>query len=229
METAKNQIPLTRIQKLIGKTMLESKQTKANGYMSVAADITQLNTMRREYSRKSGVRATTNDFFILAIARAAEQYPLFAAAFDNSRENLVISSQIGVGFAVAAPQGLVVPVLKDVSRKSLIEVASQSDQLLNKARSNRLVPDDFDGANVVLTGLGMYGIRSFYAISPPSASAILSIGLTEDTLTPADDGTAVRKLMDVSLAYDGQIMDEFYAAGFLQCVAMQIQDPWSLT
>lgn len=230
METINtNIVPLTRIQKLIGRLMHQSKQTKANGYMTMQADLTELTAMRREYCRKARVRATTNDFFILAMARAAKKYPLLAATLDETRDNLVVSNTVGVGFAVAAPQGLVVPVLHDMGSKSLIETAAESEMLLAKARSNKLTPDDFDGANVVLTGLGMFGVHQFYAIAPPSATAIVSIGMIEDAIVLKDDEMRVRKMMDVSLAYDGQIIDEFYAAGFLRYIVEQLEDPWVLT
>jgi pyruvate dehydrogenase E2 component (dihydrolipoamide acetyltransferase) len=222
-------LPLTRIQKLIGRLMLQSKQTKAGGYLSVCADLTELTAMRRGYCRKSHVRTTTNDFFFLAIARAIKKHSLLAATLDAARENLVISEKIGVGFAVSAPQGLVVPVLQDVGNKSLIEISTESETLVAKARSNKLMPDDFDGANVVLTGLGMYGIHQFYAIAPPSATGIISIGLIEDTLVPIEGELQVRKRMNVSLAYDGQIVDEFYAGRFLRCIVDQLEDPWMLT
>jgi pyruvate dehydrogenase E2 component (dihydrolipoamide acetyltransferase) len=224
-----NQLPLTRIQKLIGRLMLQSKQTKASGYMTVRVDLTDLTQMRRDYCRKARVRATTNDFFILAMARAVRKYPLLAATLDEYRENLIVCPRIGVGFAVAAPQGLVVPVLQDMGHKSLIQAAAESEIMLNKARSNKLEPDDFDGANVVLTGLGMFGINQFYAIAPPSATAIISIGLSEEGLIVKDEEIRTRKMMDVSMAYDGQIIDEFYAAGYLREVADQLEDPWTLT
>lgn len=227
--TQPQSIPLTRIQKLIGRLMLQSKQSKASGYLSIHADLTELTGMRREYCRKAGVRATTNDFFFLAIARAIKKYPLLAATIDAARENLVLSEKIGVGFAVAAPQGLVVPVLRDVGHKSLIEIAAASEILVVKSRSNKLTLEDFDGANVVLTGLGMYGIHQFYAIAPPSATAIVSIGLIEDAVVPMKGELCVRKRMDVSLAYDGQIVDEFYAGAFLRHIVDQLEDPWSLT
>jgi pyruvate dehydrogenase E2 component (dihydrolipoamide acetyltransferase) len=130
---------------------------------------------------------------------------------------------------VAAPQGLVVPVLRDVGHKSLIEVAAESEILVAKAKSNKLTPDDFDEANVVLTGLGMFGIHQFYAIAPPSSTAIVSIGLIEEAVVPMEGELRVRKRMDVSLAFDGQIVDEFYAGAFLRHIVDQLEDPWTLT
>ncbi|MHC5146277.1 MAG: 2-oxo acid dehydrogenase subunit E2, partial [Planctomycetota bacterium] len=136
---------------------------------------------------------------------------------------------IGVGFAVAAPQGLVVPVLKQMNDKSLIETAIESQGLLEKARSNKLMPDDFDGANMVLTGLGMYGIESFYAISPPSATGILSIGNIEETVVPVDGGFETRKMMFVALAFDQRVVDEFYAAQFLKVIRESLENPAAMT
>ena len=227
--TAQHTVPLTRIQKLIGRLMLHSKQTKAAAYLSVRADLTELTAVRRNYFRKTGVRVTTNDFFCYAMARSILRYPLMAAAIDTKGRSLTIASQIGVGFAVAAPQGLVVPVIQNIGAKSLPQITAESELLLEKARANKLMPDDFDGANIVLTGLGMYGIHSFYAIAPPSATSILSIGIIEDTPAPVAGKPAVRKIMEVCLAFDQCVADEFCAAAFLRSVIDQIEQPRLLT
>lgn len=223
-----DRLPLTRIQRLIGHYMHQSKQTKASAYLTVRADLTELTRMRKAYCKAVKVRVTTQDFFIGAIARAIAAYPLMAAAFTEDQKYLEISDEIGVGFAVAAPQGLVVPVVKDVEHKDLPQLAADSESLLKKARANKLALEDFDGANIVLTGLGMYGIEKFYAISPPSALGIVSIGNIEDVVEPTDSGFVTRKKMYVSLAFDRCIVDEFYAAGFLKHIAVALEDPWSL-
>ena len=224
-----NQLPLTRIQKLIGTYMQQSKRNKASAYLRVRVDLTDLAAMRKKYSRRVNVRVSTNDFFVYAIARAVKAYPLMAATIDSTGNNLVIPVHIGVGFAVAAPQGLVVPVLKQMNMKTLVETAAESEILLEKARSNKLLPDDFDGANMVLTGLGMYGIESFYAISPPSATGILSIGNIDDVLVPLNGGFEMRRMMYVALAFDQRVVDEFYAARFLGMIKELLQNPKELT
>lgn len=224
-----NQLPLTRIQKLIGSYMLQSKRSKATAYLRMRADLTNLVSIRKAYCRKVNARVTTNDFFIYAMAQAVEEYPLMAATIDPYGNEMVIAENIGVGFAVAAPQGLVVPVLKQMNHKTLPQTAVESEDLLKRARSNKLLPDDFDGANIVLTGLGMYGIESFYAISPPSATGILAIGNIEEAIVPADDGFQTRKMMYVSLAFDQRVMDEFYAAKFLKMVVGLLENPAELT
>ena len=224
-----DRLPLTRIQRLIGGYMLQSKRTKANAYLTVRADLTELTAMRKAYCKQVGVRATTNDFFICAIARAIGAFPRMSAAFSKDGQSLELSEKIGVGFAVAAPQGLVVPVVQDVQHKTLPRLAEDSETLLKKARSNKLLPDDFDGANIVLTGLGMYGIESFYAISPLSAMGIVSIGNIEDVVVPVEHGFVTRKKMYAALAFDQCVIDEFYAAGFLRNIVESLENPWSLT
>ncbi|HPD48489.1 MAG TPA: 2-oxo acid dehydrogenase subunit E2 [Anaerohalosphaeraceae bacterium] len=226
---SKNQIPLSRIQKLIGGLMLQSKRSKPYCYLECVADLTELTAFRKPYCKETGLRVTTNDFFFCAMARAVQVYPLMAGQLDPSGDFIRISKHIGVGFAVSAPQGLVVPVIKEVEGKSLAEIAEASDRLLKRARANKLTPDDFHGDTIVLSGLGMYGVHSFLAIAPPGATGILSIGNICDTIRPTDGDMIVRKTMSVSLAVDRRIVDEFYAARFLRYVVSQLEDPVSLT
>ena len=227
-ETLGKTIPLTRIQKLIGSLMHQSKQDKACGYLSVWADLTELAGMRKKYSRQAGVRVTTNDMILYAMGRAILKYPITAGRLDRQAGGLVIPKSIGLGFAVAAPQGLVVPVIQKAEAKGLTQIAEASDDLLRRARSNKLIPDDFEGANMVLSGLGMYGIEAFYAVAPPSATGIISIGFIGDHCAAVDGAVSSRKMMNISLAIDQQIVDDFTAAAFLRHIADLLEDPWGL-
>jgi pyruvate dehydrogenase E2 component (dihydrolipoamide acetyltransferase) len=227
--TKQKTMPLTRIQKLIGKLMTQSKQEKPCFYLEIHADVTDLLKMRKPYCRKAKIKASTNDFFLRAISNAAKQHPIMAGHLDESAENIVISEKVGVGFAVAASQGLVVPVIQDVTNKTLAEIAENSADLINKARSNKLHLDDFDGDNIVLSGLGMFGVASFLAIAPPSATSIVSIGKIDETIVPHNGVIGPRKLMSVALAVDNRIVDEVQASEFLRCVIDQIENPESLT
>jgi pyruvate dehydrogenase E2 component (dihydrolipoamide acetyltransferase) len=228
-QTVQNTIPLTRIQKLIGKLMFDSKINQPSFYMQVNIDMTELVGLRKAYCKEVGVRVSTNDFIMCAMAKAAADYPLFAGKIDEHGENIIIAEQIGVGLAVAAPQGLVVPVIKDASEKTLPQIANEAIELLNKARANKLGPDDFDGANVVLSGLGMYGVDSFYAIAPPGATAIISIGTIDDTAVPMKNTIVTRRMMSTGLAANIKIVDEAYAARFLTRVKDILERPRTLT
>ena len=104
-------IPLTRIQSLIGRRMLHSKRHKPCFYLGIKADVTELMGLRRKYSKAVAVRVATNDFCIRAMALAMEKYPLMAGQFDG--DHIQIAGSIDIGLAVSAPQGLVVPVVRD--------------------------------------------------------------------------------------------------------------------
>jgi pyruvate dehydrogenase E2 component (dihydrolipoamide acetyltransferase) len=227
-EILDNRIYLTRIQRLIGELMLKSKQRKPYYYLECKADLTDLVSFRKPYCKRVGVRVTTNDFFFCAIARGVSRFPLLAGQLDPKGEFIRISTHVGLGFAVSAPQGLVVPVIKDILGRSLADIATESNSLLKKARSNKLTPDDFHGDTIVLSGLGMYGMNSFLAIAPPGATGIFSIGKIEDTLVPVDGHVMTRKMMSVSLSVDRRIVDEFYAAKFLKYVVGQLESPATL-
>ncbi|MHC5061175.1 MAG: 2-oxo acid dehydrogenase subunit E2 [Planctomycetota bacterium] len=224
-----NTVPLTRIQKLIGKYMLQSKRQGPCCYLETRADVTSLANLRRRYCKQVGVRVTTNDFFFCAIGKAVKKFPLLAGHLDDNGANIRIGKDVGVGFAVAAPQGLVVPVIKDILGKSLSQIATCSGMLVEKARANKLTLEDFDGANIIFSSLGMYGVSSFLAIKPPGVAGIISVGKIEETLVPLQGDLAIRKIMSVGLAVDRRLTSEFYAAQFLNCVVNLLQNPKMLT
>ncbi len=225
--TAVKKIPLTRIQTLIGSLMLRSKLTKPCCYLQRSADVSGLNRMRKRYCKQTGTRVTTNDFFIMAIGRAIERFPFFAG-YPDKNGNIKFSKNIGVGLAVSAAQGLVVPVIRITDGKTIAEIAGESDQLIKKARANKLALDDFDGANIVLSGLGMYGIDSFLAITPPASAGIISIGRFEDEVAMIDGEIKTRRTISVALSADMRIVNEFYAARFLTDIVEQLENPETL-
>ena len=130
---------------------------------------------------------------------------------------------------MAAPQGLVVPVVQDAGSKDLPTIAIESNELLQKARANKLMPDDFDGDNIVLSGLGMFNISSFMAISPPQPAGIIAMARIVDTVVPIDGEMLSRKMMSLTLAADQRLVNPFYAASFLKYVVHQLESPKTLT
>ena len=219
-------IPLTRIQSLIGRRMLHSKRHKPCFYLGIKADVTELMGLRRKYSKAVAIRVATNDFCIRAMALAMEKYPLMAGQFDG--DHIQIAGSIDIGLAVAAPQGLVVPVVRDADKKPLPQIAKETAELVNKARSNNLTPDDMAGATITLTGLGMYGIDSFIAIASPCQCSILAIGKPTETVIPEDGNLVIRKIVGLTLAADHRIVNGAYAAGFLRETVRLLENPKKL-
>jgi pyruvate dehydrogenase E2 component (dihydrolipoamide acetyltransferase) len=224
----KKHIRLTRIQKLIGHRMIKSKQTKPCFYLCSKADITELMAMRPKLRKSLGTKITTNAFYIRALGLAVQKYPLAAGKVEGDKIRIV--EHINVGFAVNAPQGLVVPVVKDANEKSLPDIARQEALLTYKARDNLLTLDDMENETVALSNLGAYGIDGFLGIVPPPASTILAVGNAIATpVYQAESGQIkVRKIVNLSLAADHRVLNEVYAAEFLNFITQELQNPQRL-
>ena len=223
---AKSQIRLTRIQKLIGERMLKSKQQKPCFYIGLKADVTELMGLRPRLRKSLGVKITTDAFYIRALALAVKQYLLMLGRIDG--DNIRIADEINVGFAVNAPQGLVVPVIKKADEKTLAEIAGLEKLLMEKALSNKLTLEDMEGETIALSNLGAYGIDSFVGIVPPPTSTILAVGNVVPTVIPKDGKVIRRKMASLSLAVDRRIINEIYAAKFLNFIKEQLQNPQQL-
>lgn len=220
------QVPLTRIQKLIGKRMLQSKHNKPSFYMEVEADITELMAFRPKLRKSIGVKITTNTFYIHALALGVERFPLLAGRLSGDK--IEIPNHVNIGFAVNAPQGLVVPVIRDAGRKTLPQIALEEQTLTDKARDNLLTLEDIEGETVALSNLGIYGIDSFFPIIPPPASVILAVGNIIRKFLPIDGVPTVRRTVSLSLAVDRKEIDEVCAAKFLVFIKEHLQNPQRL-
>lgn len=225
-QSAEKHIHLSRIQKLIARRMLESKQAKPCFYLAAKADVTELMDLRHELKKTIGVKITTNAFYIRAMARAALEYPLTLATSDG--QNLKIAEAVNVGFAVNAPQGLVVPVIKNADKLSLADTAKAEKLLTDKARANTLTLEEITGETIGLSNLGVYGIDSFIGIVPPPATVILSVGNTVHQLVPIDGKPVERRLLSLTVAADHTVINGDYAAKFLKRITELLANPRSL-
>jgi len=224
--SSQNSIPLTRIQRLIGKRMLEAKRSKPCFYVDLKADVTELMALRPKLKKSLGVKITTNAFYIRALATAVKKYPLVTGILDD--DNIRIPNAVNVGFAVNAPQGLVVPVIKDADKKTLAEIACLEKSLTEKARSNKLTLEQMEGETIALSNLGAYGVDSFFGIVPPPASTILAVGNVINTAVTVQGKAAARKMVSLTLAADSRIIDSTCAAQFLKFIKEQLQNPQQL-
>ena len=182
--------------------------------------------LRPKLRKSSGVKITTDDFYIRALALAAKKHPFMIGKLDG--DNIRIADAINVGFAVNAPQGLVVPVIKDADKKTLAEIARLEKTLIEKARSNKLTLEEMEAETIALSNLGAYGVDSFFGIVPPPTSTILAVGNVIREVVPKDGKAIVRKMVSLNLVVDRRIVDEVYAAKFLTFVKEQLQNPQQL-
>jgi pyruvate dehydrogenase E2 component (dihydrolipoamide acetyltransferase) len=225
-ETAKNRIQLRRIQQIIGERMLQSKQQIPCLYLESHADVTELMGMRHKLKKSLKVKITLNDFIIKAIGLAVKDFPLMAGQLDG--QMIRIAETVNVGLAIGAPQGLVVPVLRQVEKKTLTNIATENAELTKKTLSNTLKPDELAGASITLSNLGAYGIDSFIAIVTPGQCSVMAVGNPIETCIPKEDGIMARKIISLNLSADHKIVNGAYAAKFLDSVVQQLQNPTRL-
>jgi len=217
---------MSRIQKLIGERMLESKRTKPCYYMGIDADTTELMDSRHELKKQLGVKITSNAFYIKALGLAVKEFPLMVGSLQG--DSIKIADSINVGFAVNAPHGLVVPVVKEADKKTRAQIATLEKELTDKARSNKLTLDEISGETIGLSNLGVYDIDSFIGIVPPPATTILNVGNTLRTAVPKDGQILIRKITNLTIAVDSRVVPDPYAAKFLARIGDLLRGPKQL-
>ena len=210
-------VPLSRIKKLSGPNLARNWAMIPHVTQFDEADITELEDFRKssnERMAKQGVKLTMLAFVMKACVTALKQMPAFNSSLDDSGENLIVKDYIHLGFAADTPQGLVVPVLKDVDKKGLAQIAKEMGELAATAREGKLKPSDMQGATFTISSLGGVGGTAFTPIINAPEVAIL--GLSKSQIQPVWDGASFkpRLLLPLSLSYDHRVIDGAMAARF---------------
>ena len=215
-------IPLSRLQKITARTMLRSKQEIPCFYLTVRADVSSLVELRTKLNQRGDIKISYNDFIMRAIAIGMEKFPIMAGRLEGN--NIALAESINIGLAVFVPEGLIVPVIKNVQKKDIAQIARDSQVLVEKAHSNKLTPADLEGGCITVSNLGPYGIESFIPIVVPGQCSIVGIGQITDNCVPDNGNIAVRKLMSMTLSADHRITNGAYAAQFLDFVRKTLED-----
>ncbi len=215
-------VPLNRLQKITAERMLKSKREIPCFYLTVRADVTDLVELRMKLNQASDVKISYNDFIIKAVATGLEKYPIMTGQLEG--QAIKLASSIHIGLAISIPDGLVAPILKDVNKKDVKQIARDSQALVERAHSNKLAPTDLEGGCITVSNLGAAGIDSFIPIVVPGQCSILGIGRITDTCVPDNGNIMVRKLMNMTLSVDHKVANGAYAAQFLDFVRKLLED-----
>jgi pyruvate dehydrogenase E2 component (dihydrolipoamide acetyltransferase) len=219
--------PLTRINKLSGVNLHRNWVRVPHVTQFDEADITELEDFRkslnREYGEK-GVKITILSFLVKAVVSALKQYPRFNTSLDVSQENLIFRHYYHIGVAVDTADGLVVPVIRDVDRKSLVEVASELGELSTRARQGKLSPAEMQGGCFSISSLGGIGGTAFTPIVNMPEVAVL--GVSRAGMKPVYDkeGFVPRLILPLSLSYDHRVIDGANGARFTQFISAMLSD-----
>ena len=218
-------IPMDRIRKLIAEHMVMSKRTSPHVTSFIDADVTRLMKWRNENKDKflatEGQKLTLTPIFIDATARALYEFPMVNISVEGN--NIIRRKNINIGMATALPDGnLIVPVIKNANEKSLTGLARAVNDMAERARNNKLKPDEITGGTFTITNFGSYNNLAGTPIINQPQAAILGTGVVRKTPavieTPEGDMIAIRQIMILSLSYDHRVIDGALAGKFLHKV-----------
>ena len=218
---------LTKINKLTGKNLHRNWVTVPHVTQFDEADITELEDFRKslkdEYEKK-GVKVTFLPFLMKAVVSVLKQYPRFNASLDATGENLIIKKYYNLGVAVDTPDGLVVPVVRNVDRKSLVDLASELMDLSKRARERKLKTKDMQGGCLTISSLGGIGGTQFTPIVNAPEVAIL--GVARSSIRPVWTGEAFepRLVLPIALSYDHRVIDGALGARFTSALSGLLSD-----
>ncbi len=216
--------PLSRLQLLTGAVLARNWVMIPHVTHHDEADVTGLDQIRARMSETGGVKVTPLAFMVKAAVTALKEHPHFNASLDGSGRNLVQKMYFHIGFAVEAPAGLLVPVIRDADRKSIEEIAAEISDVSSLARTKGLSLDRMSGGCFTLSSLGSIGGTSFTPIINAPELAIMGISRAYQKPTNADGSIAWRTMVPLSLSYDHRVINGADAARFTMTFARSLAE-----
>ncbi|MBV6741039.1 dihydrolipoyllysine-residue acetyltransferase [Xanthomonas vasicola] len=219
--------PLSRIKKISGANLARNWAMIPHVTQFESADITDLEALRvalNKENEKAGIKLTMLAFLVKASAAALKKFPEFNASLDAAGENLTLKKYINIGFAADTPNGLVVPVIRDVDKKGVLQIAQESGELAKKARDGKLGPADMSGGCFSISSLGGIGGTAFKPIINAPEVAIL--GVSKSAMQPVWNGKdfSPKLMLPLSLSYDHRVIDGALAARFTTYLSQVLAD-----
>ena len=223
-------IQLRGLRKTIAERMLQSTDSMAQVTLTTEADVTAMVLLREVLVaewRPRNMRPLDLDIIVKAVADALVANPRLNATLVN--DEIRILRDVNIGVAMAVPDGLLVPVVRNADAKDLVEIASEIRALADRSRKQALAVDDMIGAGFTITVLSNYDVDSFTPIIDPPQVAILGVGRVNEKPAVHQGEVAIRAMMHLSLAFDHRALDGVPAGEFLQAVKARLEDTAWLT
>lgn len=209
---------LSNLRNKISERMSRNWATIPHVFQFHELDVTNISELQKRYSadfKERGSTASVTNFFIKALALCLKEFPQFNASLDEISNELVYKEFYNIGIAVDTPSGLIVPVLKDVDKKTIFEIGTELKELAKKTRERKVVPDDLQGGCITLSNLGGIGGTHFTPIINSPEVAILGVGQSEIKPKYIDGEFIPRQMVQVTLSYDHRVIDGADGARFI--------------
>jgi pyruvate dehydrogenase E2 component (dihydrolipoamide acetyltransferase) len=223
--------PMTVTRRKIAETLSYAWSNIPHVTQHDQADITALEEFRREYAERvqqTGGKLTVTSILLKVVASALKAFPAFNASVDAERSEMILKKYYHVNVAVDTDRGLVVPVVRDVDAKSILELSVELAGLAEKARANKLTPEEMTGGNFTISNLGGLGGTAFTPIIYWPQVAILGVARAHQQPVYLDGVLQPRWILPLSLSYDHRIIDGAEGVRFLRWIAQTLERPFAL-
>jgi pyruvate dehydrogenase E2 component (dihydrolipoamide acetyltransferase) len=221
---------MSGMRKVIAQRMAQSAYTAPHVTLTTEVDMTKVKELRTSLlpvvEKQTGLRLSFTDILIKATGTALGRHPEVNVSIEG--DEIVQHSDVHIALAVAVPDGLMVPVIKDVLGKGLAELTKDAKDIGKRARENKLLPDQLKGSTFTISNLGMFAIDAFTPIINQPESAILGVGRIQDKPVAVNGALEIRPMMTLSLSFDHRAMDGAPAAAFLTELKQVLENPFEL-
>ncbi len=221
-------IPFTGLRKAIADNLEKSARSVIPVTLTVSVDMTEAGRLREQvkplYEQRYGVKLGYTDIIVKAAARAIEDFPIINSSLEANQ--IRIHDNVNISVAVAVDDGLVAPSVKDANLKPLWTISAEIRDLAERARANKLTPNEFTGGTFTITNLGAYGIENFNAIINPPQSAILAVCAIKEQTVVIDKQVKIRPMMNLCLTFDHRVMDGVPASRYVVRVKELLEQPY---
>ncbi|WP_374590775.1 pyruvate dehydrogenase complex dihydrolipoamide acetyltransferase [Novosphingobium sp.] len=220
---------LNNVRKTIARRLTEAKQTIPHIYLTVDVRLDALLKLRGELNKAleaDGVKLSVNDLLIKALAKALIRVPKCNVSFAG--DELRKFSRADISVAVAAPSGLITPIIVDAATKGVAQISKEMKALADKARDGKLMPHEYQGGTASLSNLGMFGIKQFDAVINPPQAMIMAVGAGEQRPYVVDGALSVASVMSATGSFDHRAIDGADGAQLMQAFKDLIENPLGL-
>ena len=218
-------VPLTPVRRIIADNMVKSATQIPQAWSVIEVDVTELvqrrEAVKEEFQRQEGVLMTYLPFVVKAVAQLLKKHPLLNSAWGGDK--IIVKRRINIGIAVAAPQGLTVPVIHDADTKSIADLAKAIADLTTRSRDGKLILPDVQGATFTVNNTGALGSVSSQPLVNPPQAAILTTEVIVKRPVVVNDAIVIRSIMNVCLAFDHRILDGSEVGAFLANVKSRLE------
>lgn len=222
-------IELNKMRQTIALRLQQSKQNIPHFYESIDIDMGAAVDLRKKllaaYEKSEGIRISIGDIIAKAVAQTLKAVPQMNATFDEKTSTVTRYGDVNLGMAVALPDGLIVPVLRNIDQMGFKEIRQRSADIVDRARAQRLKREEMSGATFTVSNLGVMGISQFNAIVNPPEVGILAIGASEERAVVKNGQIVARTMMTVTLSCDHRVIDGAVAANFLVTLKNMLEEP----